>query len=446
MKDEVGALRLTRWQVLTLVTLCLGYAGYYLCRSDLSVVAPLLLADRDLNLSKQSLGLIISASVYAYAAGKIISGPLVDLIGGRKVFLGGMLGAMACTVAFRCSDALVFFILFWAINRFIQSVGWSALVKIATNWFNHHQYGRIMGILSLSFLFGDAIGRFYLGQLIKWGWGWKAILMAATLSLGVICVLCYLTVREHPERHQIMGALEPEANPDNLFAQETEEPRGFWQLFRPLLTSDAFWCVAIMCAGQTLIRETFNFWLPQYLAEVAGMSQGQAGQYSALFPLCGGFSVIFFGWLSDRALKGRRGAILAVTTGILSLCLLAMGLLPTDGSPTLPVLLVCVVALLQLGPYCFLGGAMAMEMGGKKGSATASGLIYSAGYMAGALAGAAGAVAERGGWPMAFATLAGVSLVTCVAGVVFALRHEHGAKPLPAPSEPPEVESSAEGG
>ena len=425
---DVESLRLTRRQVLTLVALCIGYAGYYLCRSDLSVITPLLLADSSLHLTKTSMGWITSIAVYAYAVGKLVSGPAVDVIGGRKIFLGGMIGAVACTVAFGWSHGLGFFILFWALNRFIQSAGWSALVKIATNWFNHHQYGRIMGILSLSFLFGDAIGRFYLGQLIKWGWGWKGILMVAALSLGAIFVFCFLTVRDHPAPGQVVGSLEPEASPHNLFAQEHQEPRSVWRLVRPFLTSEAFWCVAIMCSGQTLIRETFNFWLPHYLIEVAGMSQGEAGQYSALFPLFGGFSVLFFGWLSDHALKGRRGAILAVTTGGLTLCLVALGQLPAHGSGTLPLLLVCMVALLQLGPYCFLGGAMSMELGGKAGCATASGLVDSAGYLGGALSGGAGHVAETWGWAGAFDTLAGVSLVTCLAGVLYALRHDTALK------------------
>lgn len=36
---------LFRWQVITFVTLWLGYAGYYVCRSNLSVAGPLLQAE-----------------------------------------------------------------------------------------------------------------------------------------------------------------------------------------------------------------------------------------------------------------------------------------------------------------------------------------------------------------------------------------------------------------
>src|SRR6516162_8144248 len=37
--------RLTHWRSLTLVLLVVGYAGYYLCRSNLSVASPLILRE-----------------------------------------------------------------------------------------------------------------------------------------------------------------------------------------------------------------------------------------------------------------------------------------------------------------------------------------------------------------------------------------------------------------
>ena len=37
--------RLGRWRALTIALLVTGYAGYYLCRSDLSVAMPLLIAE-----------------------------------------------------------------------------------------------------------------------------------------------------------------------------------------------------------------------------------------------------------------------------------------------------------------------------------------------------------------------------------------------------------------
>jgi OPA family glycerol-3-phosphate transporter-like MFS transporter len=64
--------RLGRWRVLTVTLMVTGYAGYYLCRSDLSVAMPLLIAEmasRGIapDDARIRLGTIASLGVLAYA-------------------------------------------------------------------------------------------------------------------------------------------------------------------------------------------------------------------------------------------------------------------------------------------------------------------------------------------------------------------------------------------
>src|SRR5262249_55045532 len=68
-------------------------------------------------------------------------------LGGRRVFLAGMIGSIAATLALGVSGTLAAFIAFWSVNRFIQSAGWSSLVKIAAHWYPPERSGRIMGVL-----------------------------------------------------------------------------------------------------------------------------------------------------------------------------------------------------------------------------------------------------------------------------------------------------------
>src|ERR1700759_3038966 len=94
-----------RWRALTVGLLILGYAGYYLCRSDLSLTIPLLTAELTSHGispadARVRLGGIASLGVLAYALGKFPSGWLTDLLGGRRSFLFGMAGAVACTFIF----------------------------------------------------------------------------------------------------------------------------------------------------------------------------------------------------------------------------------------------------------------------------------------------------------------------------------------------------------
>lgn len=82
--------------------------------------------------------------------------------------------------------------------------------------------------------------------------------------------------------------------------------------------------------------------------------------------------------------------------------------------------LLFVAAFCLLGPYTFLAGAIALDVGGKQSSATASGLIDSTGYFAGIVSGwGIGAIAEHAGWSATFTVMSVVALVTAGAAEVF---------------------------
>src|SRR5215469_904027 len=165
-----GSRRLVGWQTLNVTLLIAGYSGYYLCRSNLSVTMPLLISDlgsRGVSAGRAQimLGSIASLGVLAYAIGKFPSGSLADLFGGRRNFLTGMGGSIVFTLLFAASGSLPWFTLAWMGNRLVQSLGWAGAVKIASRWFSFKAYGTVMGLISLSFLFGDALSRQFMGVL-----------------------------------------------------------------------------------------------------------------------------------------------------------------------------------------------------------------------------------------------------------------------------------------
>lgn len=406
--------------MITVGSLCVGYAGYYLCRSNLSVVTPLLLEEfGPSGLNKEIIGLIASSGVLFYAVGKVLSGVLCDFFGGRRTFLLGMVGSIIATVMFGLLTGVAAFMIIWSLNRLIQSTGWVSLVKITSNWFPFGMYGTVMGVLSLSFLFGDVLTRLFLGSLISAGIGWRGVFFAAAGGLTVIAIGAQFLLKSSPTE---IGEEEPEVNPQNLFGSEgtLKRPSDMVMLLRPLLSSFSFWMVATISLGLTLIRETFNIWTPTYLAEVAGLSVGSAATYSLLFPLFGGISVLVFGRMADRMGGGKRS--LAVLAGLVPLVAIlgVMGSIREPGGAVLPLVLISAAAILMIGPYSFLAGAISLDLGGKVGSSTTAGLVDAAGYLGAIASGIGiGSLAQRAGWDAAFGSLAIVALVTVGATIAY---------------------------
>jgi OPA family glycerol-3-phosphate transporter-like MFS transporter len=186
-------------------------------------------------------------------------------------------------------------------------------------------------------------------------------------------------------------------------------------IFRTLLSSYAFWLVCGLSLGTTLLRETFNLWIPTYFTQMVGMTGAQAASGSAVFPFFGGLSVLLAGFLSDHLGPEGRSRILLAGLCLTVLALLGLAEVSMHAPRLVPLALVAAVAFCLLGPYSYLGGAMALDFGGNQGSATASGLIDGFGYLAGILSGNGMAhLAVAYGWQTMFLVLAAVAGLTSV--------------------------------
>ncbi|MGB8028465.1 MAG: MFS transporter [Terracidiphilus sp.] len=430
---QPGSKQFTAWHAGTALLLALGYSGYYFCRSDLSVVLPDLIHDMARhgmtpNEAEIRLGFIASVGTVAYAFGKFFSGALADTGGGKRSFLGGMAGSIFFTIIFAMSGGFPLFTLAWIGNRLFQSQGWAGLVRVSSRWFSYSTYGSVMAVVSLSFLFGDAGCRWMMSELMAHGVGWRGVFFFASGALAVLMVMCLLLLREAPEDR---GLSKPEVNPRNVYAdQETADDRRvqIGAILRPLLTSFPFWMVCVLAFGTTMLRETFNLWTPTYFVQFVGLHPSVAASRSALFPLCGGISVLLGGFLSDKLGPNGRNVLVVAGMTACTVCLVLMGRIPSNSGPWAPSILVGLVGFTLLGPYSYLAGAMSLDFGGRRGSATAAGIIDGFGYMAGWLSGDTVArIAVAWGWRSAFLSLAVVSLITALVALVLT-RHQRDSR------------------
>ena len=405
-------------QIRTVLLLFGGYAACYYCRADLSVATPLLVEE----LGKQGvshseaivrIGSMSSLGVLAYALGKLFLTGLGDYWGGRRNFLIGVGGATVFTALFAVGATIPMFTLAWIGNRLTQSIGWAGLIKVSSRWFDYSSYGSIIGILSISYLVGDAAARQQMGMLIERGYGWRSLFLFAAIVAAVMLIASLLWLRESRAE---LGHPQAKPNPLNLFAEAESRPASVGALLLPLLRSRAFLLVCLLSFTCTIIRETFNTWTPVYLRDHLGYSMSHSAGMSAIFPGVGAASVLLAGWLSDRlGLNGRSLLLFLGLTGTAAALLVLMSVRSGPSGALLAVVVIGVVAFCLLGPYSYLGGAFALDFGGKQASASASGIIDGIGYLGGVLAGDTVArLSVAFGWEGVFVILAAVSALAAV--------------------------------
>jgi sugar phosphate permease len=412
----MGSLRYQQLKIIAL--LFAGYGALYFCRADLSVGTPLIVDDltrhglhRDEAIVR--LGTIASLGVLAYALGKLFLTGLGDFWGGRVSFLIGLAGATLFTLLFASTGSVPVFTVAWFGNRLTQSIAWAGLIKVSSKWFDYSSYGTIIGILSISYLVGDAAARDSMGVLIERGFGWQLLFYYAAAVAGLILVANLVFLRES---RAAAGYAEAKPNPMNLFADAESRPASVRALLFPLLRSRAFLVVCALSLGCTIIRETFNIWTPLYLKDYLGYSTSKAATMSALFPGVGAVSVLASGWLSDRlGANGRAIILFGGLTATVAALLLLMSARPGASSSLLPLVGIGAIAFCLLGPYSYLGGAFALDFGGKQASAASSGIIDGVGYLGAVAAGDSVArLSVAFGWRGVFITLAAVSALAAV--------------------------------
>jgi sugar phosphate permease len=434
--------RSLRFRQTTVVLLLFGgYGALYFCRADLSVATPLLVEELGRHGVSHAaaiirMGSIASLGVLAYALGKLFLTGLGDFWGGRINFLIGLGGATAFTLMFASGLSLPLFSIAWIGNRLTQSLSWAGLIKVSSKWFDYSSYGMIIGILSISYLVGDAAARQWMGMLIEHGFGWRTLFYFAAAVVGLFFAVNYFFLRES---RLDAGFIEAKPNPLNLFASSASSesrPQGVRQLLLPLVRSRAFLVVCLLSLGCTIIRESFNFWTPVYLRDYLGYSVSNAARMSSIFPGVGAVSVLATGWLSDRlGINGRPLIMFVGLAATAAALLVLMTMRSSSTGPLLPLIAIGTIAFCLLGPYSYLGGAFALDFGGKQAGAVSSGIIDGVGYLGAVVAGDSIArVSVSFGWPGVFVALAAVSALAAFgAGYLYYLGAKAAAskKPLP---------------
>ena len=379
--------------------LIIGYIGIYLCRKNLSVAVPLI--QKEWELSKESIGLIASVSTMAYAAGKILLGPLVDRFGGRLSFLSSMT-LVAIFGAFSASaGSLGALILLHSLNRTAGAAGWGAMIKQVPDWFGPSRLAFALGLLSLSFVFGGAIALFVAGLIAQFSEdNWRVIVGLPSAILLVITVICAL-VLPSKNNHLLSSS--------HVVDKKCDSAGQIWAL----LYESQFLITCGLSFILTFIRETLNFWTVDLVKTEANqaVSSSVAAFLSMPFDVFGGLGIMFTGWVFTRLSNRSRTLFLFGNLLLLSLLLFCMPYVFSAGLWLMTAAL-GFIGFLVYGPYSLLGGILSVEVRGKEYAATVSGWVDGTGYLAGLFSGIVfGKLLGMGGYQLGFQCMAGFTVI-----------------------------------
>ncbi|MEY4616638.1 MAG: hypothetical protein RJB66_1598 [Pseudomonadota bacterium] len=389
------------------------YAFMYMGRYNLNV-AKIALGDL---MTKEDFGFIGGVGFSVYAIALFFIGPVVDRIGGKKGILVGSLGSALMNACMgivlnaflnnRLQISIVpVFSLIYGLNMFFQSFGAVSTIKVKSYWFHVRERGTFGAI------FGTLIS---LGVYFAFDWG-EAIANAVQLNhtthsssaiYGVLNLLFSLEGRTVPALWLIfyipamilvfwafIDVILLKDSPDEagfgtLHTHDASHGEGdrkysYLELMKKIFSNKIIWIIGIIEFTSGILRNGILQWYKVFAKDTGlGLEHitNNWGFWSCVTGIAGGFAA---GWLSDHLFHSRRAPSAGIMQSIMFLSIGAMAIYLTTNPLIVGVAAVTVI-MAVIGVHSIMSGTATADFGGKKASATATGIADAFSYLGSAV-------------------------------------------------------------
>lgn len=356
----------------------LGYAMFYLVRNNLSPVAGEI--QNSLGYTKTMLGDVMAITAITYGIGKLLMGSVSDRSDVRKFMSLGLMATACCNFAFGASTHYHVHLVLWALNGFIQGMGWGPCGRSIGHWFSLRERGTTFAIWNISHNVGGGIAGI-LAAKVAGNWGWQAAFYVPGIIAAVGAVYLFFWLRDtpqsvglppieeykndYPSNHSASGEHERELTNKELFVDN-------------ILLNGGLWLFAIANFFVYIVRYSMLDWGPLYLAEVKQANLSHGGWAVLLLEFGGIPSTLLIGWFSDRV-GGRRGMV-SLLCMIPILVAFTTILLNPPGRLWLDMAMLFVIGFFVYPPVMLLGVA-ALDLTSKKAVGAAAGFVGLFGYI-----------------------------------------------------------------
>ena len=292
-----------RWFIVAL--LFIGGAISYLDRAALSVAAPLIA--KDMQLDPTELGIVFSSFFVGYALFCFVGGFASDRIGPRNVF-GIAMTVWSVFCGLTAAAAGIFSLL---VVRVIFGMGEgpfsSTANKFVSNWFPRPEQASAVGMANAGQPLGAALAGPVVG-LLAVAAGWRVSFVAIG-AIGLVWTVAWMWLAtDRPEQHRWLDldALRAHTRERAERANELEAlPLGHY-LKRPAILATAF-----AFFGYAYILYFFLSWFPSYLTMAHHLSIQKMGVVNAIPWLVGFIGLASGGFVCDAIFRLTGNALYA---------------------------------------------------------------------------------------------------------------------------------------
>lgn len=391
------------------------YAFLYMGRYNLTVAK----ASFGERMTNEDFGWVFGAGTFVYAFSFLINGPLVDRFGGKfgiviaavgSAVANALLGLVTWLVVTGRSqiNLLWTFAALYGLNMYFQSFGGVSIIKVKANWFHVRErgvFGAIFGTLIsfgvyFAFDWGAAvitatkvqpaappsgIGRWlntiFVGGTPTHDATWAVFLVPAAI-LVFWALLDVWLIKETPEDAGFPYLETHDASAGHMHEKYTAADLLKKVFLSPLML---MLCTIELAAGvlrngimqwYTVFSHDMEKTMPSAIKGAEAVSHNW-GLWLMIFGIVGGFAG---GLISDKVFQSRRAPPSAIFNCIMIMMASVMAT-SLFKSPVLVAFAALVIVACVTGVHSLTSGTAAADFGGRKATATCSGIVDGCVYL-----------------------------------------------------------------
>lgn len=368
----------------------ISYALLYMGRYNLTVSQTVL----GNLMPKDAFGTIFGVGAWVYAIAFLINGPLTDKIGGKRGILIGVMGAalsnlfMGLYIHYAVSlpsgtniNIVPVFVFLYALNMYFQSYGAVAIVKVNAHWFHVRERGTFSGIfgimistgLFLAFDVSEKILRYVQKDSLNSPEGVWWVFFVPSMLLFTFFLIEIFILKDKPSQAGFKDFDTQDAS-----SGEDDIAPPILDVLKRVLTNKIIITIALVefCTG--VLRNGVMHWFKIFAKEHIRAGDIVGWQYvndnwGLMLMIAGITGGMIAGVVSDKFFQSRRPPVAAILYAIMFFAVICM--IPFLQNGWILGLLVFIVSICVIGTHGVLSGTATMDFGGRKGAATAVGII-----------------------------------------------------------------------
>jgi OPA family glycerol-3-phosphate transporter-like MFS transporter len=366
-------------------------------------------------MTKEEFGTIFAVGTIVYGFSFLVNGPLVDKIGGKK---GIIIAAIGSSIANILLGVLTYFVVMgrlkvnmvvaysvlYGVNMYFQSYGAVSIIKVKAYWFHVRErgvFGAIFGALisigvyfafdwgqrivdltkanSTGGWFHDLLQKIFATNVLVNGKSvdatWAVFFIPAVVILFWM-LLDWWLIKDTPEEADFPPFDTADASSGQMHVELST-----LDLLKKVFASKLMLLIALVGLTSGVFRNGVTQWYFVFAAEVkqpgAEFFEAHWGFLLCVFGIVGGF---FGGWVSDHLYQSRRAPPAAFLCAlVLVLSLVMAGIL--FSSPLGLGWAAVGVVMASVGITSLMSGTAATDFGGRKATATCSGIVDGCTYL-----------------------------------------------------------------